>query len=243
MLHIPTTATIERLRQPHPDGQIDARRFRPNIVVAPSDGEAGFVENGWLGQQLAIGEQVALHMVDPCPRCVVTTLAQSDLPRDPEILRTLDRHNAAASVTLAPGVVFSAVAGIYARVLRRGGFSGETRSMYRPVEPRVVGRNQSASWASAYRRRRFAIIGARAKRKFVELPMTTTLNTDRWVQTPRNAHPTRDYDCSVCPMLAGQPRSIASGRNSCRRRSPSTQCSCQGARIVCKSRCSPICHL
>lgn len=119
VLHMLTTATLERLRQLHPDGLVDVRRFRPNIVVA-SAAEAGFVENGWLGQRLAIGEQVGFQLIDPCPRCVVTTLAHSDLPRDPGILRTLDQHSAAASVTLAPGVVFSAVAGVYARVLQEG---------------------------------------------------------------------------------------------------------------------------
>ena len=119
VLHILTTATIERLRQLHPDGHIDIRRFRPNIVVAPG-GEAGFVENGWLDHQLTIGKQVALHLIDPCPRCVVTTLPNDDLPRDSDILRMLSQHNSVASVTAAPGFIFSAVAGVYANVLQEG---------------------------------------------------------------------------------------------------------------------------
>ena len=40
--------------------------------------------------------------------------------RDIGILRTVSQHNAAASVTLAPGVLLQAVAGIYARVERGG---------------------------------------------------------------------------------------------------------------------------
>jgi uncharacterized protein YcbX len=120
VLHILTTATIERLRELHPAGRVEIQRLRPNIVVAPAGDERGFVENAWLGQMLAIGAQAQVHVIDPCPRCVVTTLAQGELPRDPGILRTLGQHNAAASVTLAPGVVFSAVAGVYASVLRGG---------------------------------------------------------------------------------------------------------------------------
>jgi uncharacterized protein YcbX len=58
--------------------------------------------------------------MDPCPRCVVTTAAQGNLPRDPAILRTITAHSSAASVTLAPGAILPAVAGIYADVLRTG---------------------------------------------------------------------------------------------------------------------------
>jgi len=119
VLHVLTTATLDRLRALHPAGRFEARRFRPNLLVA-SAGGAGFAETGWLARRLRVGKEVRVEGVDPTPRCVVTTLAQGDLPRDPEILRTLARHTRAASVTLAPGIVFPAVAGIYAAVLREG---------------------------------------------------------------------------------------------------------------------------
>lgn len=61
-----------------------------------------------------------LRVIDPTPRCVVTTLAQDDLPRDVGILRAIDQHSAVPSVTLAPGVMLPAVAGVYARVLQGG---------------------------------------------------------------------------------------------------------------------------
>src|SRR5207302_2490346 len=69
----------------------EARRFRMNVIVGTE--EEGFVENGWLGRELAIGEDVRLRVSIPDPRCVMTTLAQEDLPRDNEVLRTLVRHN------------------------------------------------------------------------------------------------------------------------------------------------------
>ena len=40
-----------------------------------------------------IGDTVRLNVALPDPRCVMTTLAQDDLPNDTDILRTLTRHN------------------------------------------------------------------------------------------------------------------------------------------------------
>ncbi|WP_438031031.1 MOSC domain-containing protein [Sorangium sp. So ce233] len=119
-VHVLTTATLDRLRELHPSGRIEAPRFRPNLVVATPPDERRFLENGWIGRTLAIAAEVRLDVIDPCPRCVVPTLAQGEFPRDPGILRALARNNAVASATLAPGVVFPAVAGIYATV-RHGG--------------------------------------------------------------------------------------------------------------------------
>jgi uncharacterized protein YcbX len=118
-LHMLTTATLDYLQAHYPAGRLEPRRFRPNLLLAPPPGASGLVEHGWLGQALAIGE-LALRVIDPTPRCLVPTLAQGDLPRDPGILRALAEHSSAPSVTLAPGVVFAAVAGVYAAVTGPG---------------------------------------------------------------------------------------------------------------------------
>lgn len=118
-VHLLSTATLERLRALYPGGEWRARRFRPNIVLAPAAGQ-GFVELGWLGQVLAGADGLRLHLIDPAPRCVVTTLAQGGLPHDRGILRTLAAHTRAASVTLAPGVELTAVLGVYAQVRQAG---------------------------------------------------------------------------------------------------------------------------
>jgi uncharacterized protein YcbX len=60
------------------------------IVDTP---ENGFVENEWVGHTLAIGDNVRLGVALPDPRCVMPSLAQEDLPRDPRILKALARHN------------------------------------------------------------------------------------------------------------------------------------------------------
>jgi hypothetical protein len=64
LVHVLTTATLERLRQLHPQGRYEVRRFRPNIVVAAT-GSAGFVENDWVERTLAIGDQVRLRVTGP----------------------------------------------------------------------------------------------------------------------------------------------------------------------------------
>src|SRR6266567_4897528 len=92
-VHLLTTATLDRLRELYPKGRFEIPRFRPNIVVAPALGEQGFVENAWIGHTLAIGDSVRLSITGPCGRCVMTTLAQGDLPPDPGILRTAAQHN------------------------------------------------------------------------------------------------------------------------------------------------------
>lgn len=95
VVHVLTTATLDRLRELYPQGRFEVRRFRPNIVIAPPSSAAGFVENDWIDRTLAIGGQVRLRVTGPCPRCVMTTLPQGDLPKDPGILRASAQHNSA----------------------------------------------------------------------------------------------------------------------------------------------------
>ncbi len=86
-----TTSTLEQLNAVWPQSRFDERRFRMNVIVRTR--EPGFVENGWVGHELAIGPTVRLNVALPDPRCVMTTLAQDDLRKDTDILRTLTRHN------------------------------------------------------------------------------------------------------------------------------------------------------
>jgi uncharacterized protein len=92
-VHLLTTATLERLHELYPEGRFAVPRFRPNVVVSPTDKHSGFVENDWLTRIIAIGDNVRLKIDLNCARCVMTTLAQRDLPRDPGILRTAAQHN------------------------------------------------------------------------------------------------------------------------------------------------------
>ena len=106
-VHLLTTASLGRLRESYPEGNFDARRFRPNVVVELDSGETGFVEDGWLGRTLCLGDEVVLEVSETVVRCVMTTLAQGDLPKDPKIMSTTYTHN-------------DNQVGVYARVLRGG---------------------------------------------------------------------------------------------------------------------------
>ena len=54
----PDDDDVDRLRALYPAGRFEARRFRPNLVVAPIAGADGFVENAWVERELQIGEEV-----------------------------------------------------------------------------------------------------------------------------------------------------------------------------------------
>jgi uncharacterized protein len=115
--HIITINTLNHLRELYPQGRFEARRFRPNIIVVAGKGEADFVENEWVGRSVDIGESLRLWVTNPCPRCVMTTLPQADLPLDHGILRTAAQYNKPFIPALAqplPSV------GVYASVLREG---------------------------------------------------------------------------------------------------------------------------
>jgi uncharacterized protein YcbX len=65
----------------------DARRFRMTIAI---DGVEAWAEHGWAGGELHVGEAV-LRVVDPVPRCVVTTRSPDDGRRDLPTLKALAR--------------------------------------------------------------------------------------------------------------------------------------------------------
>jgi MOSC domain-containing protein len=93
VVHILTTSTINRLREFYAKGRFEIRRFRPNIVVESLSEETDFIENLWVGKNITIGEEILLKVIQPCTRCVMITLPQSDLPKDLGILKTVAKYN------------------------------------------------------------------------------------------------------------------------------------------------------
>lgn len=87
-LHLLTTATLQALSALHPEGQFAPERFRPNIVIATDENSGSNDEPSWKGKIIRIGEVEFLVSV-PTIRCVLTTMPQGNLPKDPRILRTI----------------------------------------------------------------------------------------------------------------------------------------------------------
>jgi uncharacterized protein len=106
-VHLLTTASLEKLGELYPEGSFDPRRFRPNVVLELGLGEVGFVEDGWLGRTLRLGDEVVLEVTERVARCVMTTLPQAGLAKDPGIMNASYRHNGNN-------------VGVYARVLEGG---------------------------------------------------------------------------------------------------------------------------
>ena len=105
-LHILTTASLRSLAPHYPGGQFAPERFRPNLVIESAGASEVKEEESWKGKIIRIGD-VEFQVVVPTIRCVMTTLPQGNLPKDPRILRTLVHHH-------------SHHLGVYATVKRSG---------------------------------------------------------------------------------------------------------------------------
>ena len=113
-LSVMTTSTLARLNELRPQSRFEPRRFRMNVIVETEP--PGFVENGWVGRELGLGDEARIDVALLDPRCVMTTRAQEDLPQDVDVLRTLVHHNRMQVGDLG---VFPC-AGVYAVVAARG---------------------------------------------------------------------------------------------------------------------------
>jgi uncharacterized protein YcbX len=104
-LHLMTTASLDELARRVPGSTIDVRRFRPNVVIESPAESAGFIDVEWTGRTAVIGAtRIKIEM--PCMRCVMPTLEQENLPKDPRLLRTIVREanqNLGSYATVAAG--------------------------------------------------------------------------------------------------------------------------------------------
>lgn len=87
-VHVVTTASLRRVEQLI-DEPIDPLRLRANIVLDTAG--VGFVEDGWIGADIAIGTQVVLRLGPGMVRCVMADQAQADVAPARPMLQTLGR--------------------------------------------------------------------------------------------------------------------------------------------------------
>jgi uncharacterized protein YcbX len=89
-IHFVTTATLDALAAKNPSSRFDTRRFRPNFLIETERGRTGFAELDWCGRTLTVGG-ARVKAEYPTVRCSMTTQPQGDLPKDPQVLRTIVR--------------------------------------------------------------------------------------------------------------------------------------------------------
>jgi len=90
-LHLLTTSSLAAV-EGLVGAAIDHRRFRANIIV-DTGVEPKFLEDDWIGAELAVGSEVVLHVGSAMPRCVMVDQAQAGVAADPKILRSLGAHH------------------------------------------------------------------------------------------------------------------------------------------------------
>lgn len=124
-VHLISRQALDALQALLPGSCIDARRFRPNIVVDLPGLDGRCPEYRLVGNRFTIGT-VPLRGLRASGRCSFTTLAQRDLPEDRDVLRALIQH-------------FDKDFGIYCEVIAPGTISeGDEIALTEPVRPIVI---------------------------------------------------------------------------------------------------------
>ncbi|SCY94395.1 NADPH-dependent 2,4-dienoyl-CoA reductase, sulfur reductase [Paracoccus tibetensis] len=140
-LHLLSVQALDSLRRHLPGSAVDARRFRPNLLVDLPHLGGDIPEYALLGQEFTLGG-LRLRGTVPCGRCGFTTLPAGELPQDPDILRALVRQ-------------YERNFGIYCDVLDEGGIEpGATlRVKAQPTRVVIVGGGQAGATAARALRR------------------------------------------------------------------------------------------
>jgi uncharacterized protein YcbX len=108
-IHLLTTASLAELAGLQPASEFAVARFRPNFVI--DDAGEGFTENGWVGVDVHLGA-ATVNVLMPTMRCVMTTMAQGDLPEDRGVLRAAATHNRVEISGLGQWACVGAYAGV-----------------------------------------------------------------------------------------------------------------------------------
>ena len=111
-LHLLSTASLRWLKSLLPQSTVDARRFRPNLLIdLPGK---GLIEHDWIGKRLRIGAEVEIEITSLTERCIMTSLSQGKLNCDRQIIKAISKksqHNF----------------GVYAQIVKPGKIQTEDR--------------------------------------------------------------------------------------------------------------------
>ena len=117
-LHVITSSTLAEIAAHSPSGTARAERYRPNIVIDTLS--PGFTENDWCERDVGIGADLVIRVVCRTPRCAIPTLQHGPLPRDPDALRVLAKHNRVVPMGDSSP---EPCAGVYATIVHPGHIS------------------------------------------------------------------------------------------------------------------------
>jgi uncharacterized protein YcbX len=87
-VHVMSTASLATIGAELGAGDVDVRRFRPNVLLGVDDPADGLPESHWTGGHLTVGGAV-LEVTMPTIRCVVPSRAQPGLEVDRRITRAV----------------------------------------------------------------------------------------------------------------------------------------------------------
>ncbi len=92
-IHALTASSLAAMAEAYTDGEWDIRRFRPNVFLDTPG--TGFVEDGWVGGDLLLGDGgAALHVDMAAVRCAMPLRAQPSLGDRPALARDIELFRA-----------------------------------------------------------------------------------------------------------------------------------------------------
>ena len=89
-LHIVSTSSIDTMKKYDPQNEFEIERFRPNLYIETIPELEGFVEQGWIGHDLKIGE-TTINCSSPTPRCSIPGASQYGLESNRKVSRSVYR--------------------------------------------------------------------------------------------------------------------------------------------------------
>jgi uncharacterized protein YcbX len=87
-VHVMSRTSLATIGAELGGGEVDVRRFRPNVLLTLDDPAGGLPESRWTGGHLTLGDTV-LEVTMPTIRCVVPSRAQPGLEVDRRITRAV----------------------------------------------------------------------------------------------------------------------------------------------------------
>ena len=111
-ISIISTTTLAMLESESGCGNLDARRFRPNLLIEPT-GDAPVREDAWIGKTVFFGNHInapSVRVTIKDIRCVIVNLDPETAVAEPRVFRTIAR-------------TWKNCAGVYASVMNTGTLS------------------------------------------------------------------------------------------------------------------------